>query len=695
MIFKMTSNQLYTPLNSSRREIRVLEIIATSPRIICKLSTVSLNESPRFCALSYVWGDPKLVQYIWVNNVYLSVTKSLADALSYIQIQWEKALQGQDVTKLRLWADAICINQLDNVEKNYQVPLMKDIYSSAEVTFCSLDSLSSASELPISIDWITNLADRIYGSGFDPKQDQDVDLEPFQDLFSLHEDRQSLQGDTGEADAQFWDSYLIQLLGPFTSLTYWDRAWIFQEVVLSRKPILFYADRSIHFDTLGNVVEWAQEVMRQQRPDDFALGYWLAIKVLSFGSMHKLLLARRSLAAQRISGPLHKEFQALVIRALNTPTSVLKATNPKDYVYALVGVSGLDIVPHYEDDMSVASVYAEFCAKQMPFTRYSSGIRLAKVNMPLSFLELAGLVNGNPGEYGLPSWVPNFPACAINDGSYRISCLDGPGAIKEKEDTWLDKFTGSEEGVSISDKSLFVNSLFIESVEDSSDILSESSESQGRFVLSVFRLLKSVFEALENPYSERCHPFLRLTSALYGSKIESPIWESPKVLRASRLLQAFLREPSGLNSHGTWDTESIWGNDFLEKIYCEPEKIMEMGFERQSKLGMLRFGIKVIDIASLGGRDNLISTLEDAYSFSRTSIRIARTVGNKFAIVPPVTLAGDKIVLLAGYDHLCLIRKVDSHYVYVGPVCVSEDLVDHMLVKHSIGEAPHVPIELR
>lgn len=27
-----------------------------------------------------------------------------------------------------IWADAICINQEDNVEKSYQVSMMKDIY---------------------------------------------------------------------------------------------------------------------------------------------------------------------------------------------------------------------------------------------------------------------------------------------------------------------------------------------------------------------------------------------------------------------------------------------------------------------------------------------------------------------------------------------------------------------------------------
>lgn len=55
----------------------------------------------------------------------IAVTESLHVALRYVRRKKER---------LVLWADAICINQDDNQEKNHQVALMSKIYSYAEET---------------------------------------------------------------------------------------------------------------------------------------------------------------------------------------------------------------------------------------------------------------------------------------------------------------------------------------------------------------------------------------------------------------------------------------------------------------------------------------------------------------------------------------------------------------------------------
>ncbi|RSL45980.1 hypothetical protein CEP54_014050 [Fusarium duplospermum] len=39
---------------------------------------------------------------------------------------------------MKLWVDAICINQEDKAEKSHQVPFMKNIYSKANIVFCWL-----------------------------------------------------------------------------------------------------------------------------------------------------------------------------------------------------------------------------------------------------------------------------------------------------------------------------------------------------------------------------------------------------------------------------------------------------------------------------------------------------------------------------------------------------------------------------
>ena len=88
----MSQDTLYQSLDESRSEIRLLEIISGSPGapVECKLSTVSLLETPNFAALSYVWGDPKVTDDIQVDGHTLSVTVNLAAALKYVKEHWIK-----------------------------------------------------------------------------------------------------------------------------------------------------------------------------------------------------------------------------------------------------------------------------------------------------------------------------------------------------------------------------------------------------------------------------------------------------------------------------------------------------------------------------------------------------------------------------------------------------------------------------
>ena len=54
--------QIYTPLQTSRNEIRVLKLLAgTDPTPIqCTLKVVSLDKKPSYRAISYAWGDPSI-----------------------------------------------------------------------------------------------------------------------------------------------------------------------------------------------------------------------------------------------------------------------------------------------------------------------------------------------------------------------------------------------------------------------------------------------------------------------------------------------------------------------------------------------------------------------------------------------------------------------------------------------------------
>jgi hypothetical protein len=74
-------------------------------------------------ALSYVWGIPTVGPLNMCNGAWLRITPNLGDALEALRHPTERKL---------LWADAICINQRDPNERNHQIKLMAQIYSTAK-----------------------------------------------------------------------------------------------------------------------------------------------------------------------------------------------------------------------------------------------------------------------------------------------------------------------------------------------------------------------------------------------------------------------------------------------------------------------------------------------------------------------------------------------------------------------------------
>lgn len=79
---------------------------------------------PIFHGLSYVWGDPSPSHEIVINGSLLRITKSLYVALRAIQRDANEHF-------INVWADAICINQQDLEERSAQVVLMREIYHAA------------------------------------------------------------------------------------------------------------------------------------------------------------------------------------------------------------------------------------------------------------------------------------------------------------------------------------------------------------------------------------------------------------------------------------------------------------------------------------------------------------------------------------------------------------------------------------
>ena len=82
--------------DESRPEIRLLDIVSSgadaNPE--CKLSVASLEDKPKFTALSYIWGDASITEDILLNGCSISLRANLAAALRHVKGHWQATICG-------------------------------------------------------------------------------------------------------------------------------------------------------------------------------------------------------------------------------------------------------------------------------------------------------------------------------------------------------------------------------------------------------------------------------------------------------------------------------------------------------------------------------------------------------------------------------------------------------------------------
>lgn len=124
------ANQIYKPLDSELRQIRVLVLGPGTHNAVVSgsLNVISLRSSstaPEYEAISYCWGDATAREQIKLQGLTFNAPASAAEALRYLRYKHEHRV---------LWIDALCINQDDIEERGSQVLIMADIYRNATLT---------------------------------------------------------------------------------------------------------------------------------------------------------------------------------------------------------------------------------------------------------------------------------------------------------------------------------------------------------------------------------------------------------------------------------------------------------------------------------------------------------------------------------------------------------------------------------
>ena len=129
------SNFKYVAINALTH-VRLLLILPRKPsnKIFCSVKIVPLTNlsQTHYKALSYTWGHAFTVddiQEIQVDRQQFFIRQNLFDFLNTISVKGESEL---------LFIDAICINQLDNRERQSQVQEISRIYRNADETIAWL-----------------------------------------------------------------------------------------------------------------------------------------------------------------------------------------------------------------------------------------------------------------------------------------------------------------------------------------------------------------------------------------------------------------------------------------------------------------------------------------------------------------------------------------------------------------------------
>jgi hypothetical protein len=214
----MSTSVLYQPLVQNSRSIRLLELsleTTASETISCTLHHIDdIDKCPPYTALSYRWGPENPQVDILLDGTTFKVRENLVLALWALKKRIIDS-QPESVMWKYLFVDAICINQLDGLEKNHQVNLMSSIYSKAELV----------------VSWLG-----------EEKDDSAV-------AFKLLRSREP---ETTKLLKELSGQTENHPMRGFFGRSYWERLWIVQEILLAKQAIILCGDEICSWDDVDH-----------------------------------------------------------------------------------------------------------------------------------------------------------------------------------------------------------------------------------------------------------------------------------------------------------------------------------------------------------------------------------------------------------------------------------------------------------
>jgi hypothetical protein len=138
----MTNKDVYEPLLPRSRTIRLLKLLPGlwNDHIGVELHQTTIAAArDRYTAISYTWGAQGTVKQFLItcNGLSVPVSENLYTILRRLR-------QADD--SIFAWADALCINQMNPLERTHQVGLMGEIYENSRETIVWLGEKTASDD---------------------------------------------------------------------------------------------------------------------------------------------------------------------------------------------------------------------------------------------------------------------------------------------------------------------------------------------------------------------------------------------------------------------------------------------------------------------------------------------------------------------------------------------------------------------
>ncbi|PMD64423.1 AAA-domain-containing protein [Hyaloscypha bicolor E] len=292
-----------------------------------------------YMALSYVWGDPTVKKRIFINKHPFEVTLNLYHAL----IRLRSSLEVKD-RRLKVWIDAICINQNDLSERSSMVRKMDTIYSEALCVrgWVGRPSPAVAAMLPE--------VQRLLGGKL---RDWTPVMQLADDDFELEDERPyALDLDTATS---VWLA-----ARSLSSEPYWGRLWITQEMTLASTILFWYGD-SVFSPAKVTKLFILPQFSRASVPEDMKM---LNTAERSMGILHRIVMLRPGIRSVPLGAEMFVPRAMLPLWDLIVLSQSSKATDQRDKVYGLLALLpqaiSSRIRPTYEVSVDAVAIYTLF-----------------------------------------------------------------------------------------------------------------------------------------------------------------------------------------------------------------------------------------------------------------------------------------------------------------------------------------------